>query len=84
MDNIQTGARRSFQEDNLARIIVLLNSCWTVTRAEIEARNYDMKAVNPNAKNDADTRTPERLLNLIEAKGREAAEALAVLRKPPA
>ena len=27
-----------------------------------------------------DTRTPEELLELIEAKGREAAEALAVLR----
>ena len=23
---------------------------WTVTRAEIEARNYDLKAVNPNQK----------------------------------
>lgn len=54
---------------------------WTVTRAEIEAKNYDLKAVNPNAKNDEDTRTPEELLDLIEAKGREVAEALQLLRK---
>jgi type I restriction enzyme M protein len=54
---------------------------WTVTRAEIEAKNYDLKAVNPNAKTNEDTRTPEELLDLIEAKGREVAEALAVLRR---
>jgi type I restriction enzyme M protein len=54
---------------------------WSVTREEIEAKNYDLKAVNPNAKNDEDTRTPEELLDLIEAQGREVAEALAELRK---
>jgi type I restriction enzyme M protein len=53
---------------------------WTVTREEIEARNYDLKAVNPNAKADDDLRKPEELLDLIEAKGREVAEALAKLR----
>ena len=42
---------------------------------------FDLKAVNPNAKVDEDTRTPNELLDLIEAKGREAAEALARLRK---
>jgi type I restriction enzyme M protein len=57
---------------------------WTVTRQDIEAKNYDLKAVNPHAKAREDTRTPEELLDLIEAKGREVAEALAILRsKPP-
>ncbi len=55
---------------------------WTVTRAEIEAKNFDLKAVNPHAKNDEDKRTPEELLDLIETKGREMADALAILRKP--
>ena len=54
---------------------------WTVPRAEIEARGYDLKAVNPNAKSNEDTRTTEELLDVIEAKGREVAEALAVLRQ---
>jgi type I restriction enzyme M protein len=54
---------------------------WTVTREEIERRNYDLKAVNPNAKHDQDTRTPDELLDLIEAKGCEVAEALAALRQ---
>jgi type I restriction enzyme M protein len=54
---------------------------WTITRQEIEAKNYDIKAVNPNRKDTADTRTPEELLDIIEAKGKEVAEAIALLRK---
>jgi type I restriction enzyme M protein len=53
---------------------------WTVTRGEIEAKGYDLKAVNPRAPKNEDTRTPEELIDLIEAKGREVAEALASLR----
>jgi type I restriction enzyme M protein len=41
---------------------------------------YDLKAVNPNAKLEEDDRTPEELLEFIEAKGREVAEILASLR----
>ena len=47
----------------------------------IENAVYDLKAVNPHRKADVDTRTPRELLDLIEAKGREVAEALAVLRR---
>lgn len=54
---------------------------WTVTRAEIEARGYDLKAVNPNAKSSEDLRSPEELLDVIEQKGNEVREALARLRK---
>ena len=36
---------------------------WTITRKEIEARGYDLKAVNPNAKTDEDVRKPEELLD---------------------
>ena len=53
---------------------------WTITRQEIEARGYDLKAVNPNAKADGDTRTPEELLDIIEKKGEEIRKALAKLR----
>lgn len=53
---------------------------WTVTREEIEARNYDLKAVNPNAKAEEDLRKPEELLDLIEARGKEVSELLAKLR----
>jgi type I restriction enzyme M protein len=53
---------------------------WTFPRTDIEAKNFDLKAVNPHARSNEDTRTPEELLNLIEAKGKEVAEALAALR----
>ena len=50
-------------------------------RAEaIENAVYDLKAVNPNRAPDEDTRTPAELLDIIEQKGREVAEALATLR----
>ena len=54
---------------------------WTVTRDEIEARRFDLKAVNPNAKSTDDTRTPEELLDIIESKGREVDAAIATLRE---
>lgn len=47
---------------------------------EIEDAVYDLKAVNPNKKPNVDTRTPEELMNIIEAKGKEVAVALATLR----
>ena len=53
---------------------------WTVTRAEIEARGYDLKAVNPTAKVAGDTRTPIELLDEIEARGREVDGAVTRLR----
>ncbi len=64
----------------------------TVSMLETEARDltnkaqaiedavYDLKAVNPNVKNVEDTRTPDELLDFIELKGRDVAEALAMLR----
>ena len=46
----------------------------------IEDAVYDLKAVNPNAVVEEDTRTPEELLEIIEMKRLEVAEALANLR----
>jgi type I restriction enzyme M protein len=53
---------------------------WSVSRAGIEAKSFDLKAVNPHAKNNVDTRTPEQPLDPIEEKGKEVAAALAALR----
>ncbi len=36
--------------------------------------------MNPNARSQEDRRTQDELLDLIEAKGREVAEAIAALR----
>lgn len=48
---------------------------------EIAVGAYDLKAVNPNAKRNEDLRTPEELLDVIEAKGHGVAEAIAALRR---
>jgi type I restriction enzyme M protein len=53
---------------------------WTVTRADIESRGCDLKAVNPNRRVEVDERSPEEILDAIEVRGREVAEALAGLR----
>jgi hypothetical protein len=42
---------------------------------------YDLKAVNPHTKAKIDSRTPEEILDIIEANGREIAEAIALLRE---
>jgi type I restriction enzyme M protein len=47
---------------------------------DIENAVYDLKAVNPNRKVAVDQRTPTQLLDLIDAKGREVADAIAALR----
>jgi type I restriction enzyme M protein len=52
----------------------------TAKAEAIENAVYDLEAVNPNRKAVVDTRTPAELLDLIEAKGKEVAEALAALR----
>ena len=54
---------------------------WTVPRSEIEAKNYDLKAVNPNRTDPVDTRTPHELIATIEAKGNEIDKALVNLKE---
>lgn len=54
---------------------------WSVPVEEIQARGYDLKAVNPVARSRGDERTSAELLDLIEAHGREVSEALAALRR---
>jgi hypothetical protein len=53
---------------------------WTVARADIEDKNYDLKAVSPEHKKNEVIRSPKELLDLIEAKGRLVSEAVAALR----
>lgn len=53
---------------------------WTITREEIERRNFDLKAVNPNRKSEEDTRTPLEIIAEIEARGQEVQSAMAELK----
>ena len=49
--------------------------------ADEKNATYDLKAVNPNKKPEIDARSPEELLKIIEAKGREIHEALKTLSR---
>jgi type I restriction enzyme M protein len=86
LSDIKVGKKTPFTLDRFDDFFRLLpdradgDRSWTVTRDKIEKSGFDLKAVNPHSKNLEDTRTPEELLDLIEAKGREIAEALAALR----
>ena len=87
LSDIKTGKKTPLTADRFDDFFRLLptrgdsDRSWTVTREEIESRGYDLKAVNPNAKADEDLRKPDELLDLIETKGKEVAEALGRLRK---
>lgn len=87
LSDIKVGKTRPFTLDKFDDFFRCLpkredsERSWTVTRKEIEAKGYDLKAVNPHTKSNEDTRTPEELLDLIEAKGREVSDAVATLRK---
>ena len=87
LSDVKVGKTRPFTLDKFDEFFKLWpkrgdsDRSWTVTRKQIEDKNFDLKAVNPNTKSDEDTRSPEQLLNLIESKGREVAEAIAELRR---
>jgi type I restriction enzyme M protein len=53
---------------------------WKVSIEEIEAKNYDIKAVNPNRKDETDKRTPEELVSIIETQNEELIKALKTLK----
>lgn len=86
LSDIKVGKKTPFTIDKFEEFFRLLpqrgdsERSWTVTRREIEVKNYDLKAVNPHAKSTEDTRAPEELLDVIEAKGLEVLEALKQLR----
>jgi type I restriction enzyme M protein len=86
LSDIKVGKRTPFTIDRFDDFFKLLpdrkNSkrSWSVTRKTIEKNNFDLKAVNPNRKVEEDTRTPEELVALIEAKQIEINEALMELK----
>jgi type I restriction enzyme M protein len=87
LSDIKVGKKTPFTRDRFDDFFNLLPAraarprSWTVARAEIQARNFDLKAVNPNAKVEEDRRTPAELLDIIEAKQKEIATLVQALRQ---
>jgi type I restriction enzyme M protein len=86
LSDIKVTKRQPFTVDNFDGFFELLPTradserSWTVPAADLKTKNYDLKAVNPNRKVVEDTRTPEELIEIIEAKGAEIEAALKDLR----
>lgn len=55
-------------------------SSWRVSVEEIQAKNYDLKAVNPTRRGVEDNRTPRELLDIIELQAKEVLESVVALR----
>ncbi|MEW6455877.1 MAG: N-6 DNA methylase [Acidobacteriota bacterium] len=53
---------------------------WRVSIEEIEAKNYDLKAVNPNRKEKEDRRSLQELLSIIESQATEIEKIMKILR----
>lgn len=88
LSDIKVGKKKPFTLDKFDEFFKLLperkdsERSWSVDRRTIEEKGYDLKAVNPNARFEEDTRTSEELLDLIESKNREIAEIISKLKKP--
>ncbi len=86
LSDIKVGKKSPLTAEHFAPFLQLLpnredsDRSWTVSRADIEARGYDLKAVNPHRKTTGDERPPEEILEAIEKHGLEVANALKELR----
>ena len=87
LSDIKVGKKTPLTVDRFEEFFRLLperadsEHSWTIDREEIERQGYALKAVNPNARSNEDTRTPEELLEIIESRGREVDAAIAELRR---
>jgi type I restriction enzyme M protein len=87
LSDIKVGKRSPFTIDKFNDFFKLLpdrkksERSWTVKRKMLEDKGLDLKAVNPSRKAVEDTRTPEELIALIEAKQKEIDAALAELKR---
>jgi len=87
LSDVKVGKRNPLTLANFEEFFRLLSEqanserSWIVGRAEIEAKNYDLKAVNPHRKREIDTRAPAEILAEIERLGKEADAAIAELKR---
>ncbi len=87
LSDIKVGKRNPLTLANFEEFFRLLpdkpdsERSWTVQRSDIEVKNYDLKAVNPNRKRVIDTRTPAEILAEIERLAKEADAAIAELKR---
>ena len=86
LSDVKVNKGNPFTLDNLKDFFEKLDSratserSWTVDIEEVKRANYSVEAINPNAPDTGDRRTPEELLTIIEEAQNEIAQGVASLR----
>lgn len=86
LTDTKVGKRTPMTLDRFSNFLALLPTradserSWTVTRDELEKRRYDLKAVNPHARNTGDNRSPGDLLKVLNEQNAALQTALEKLR----
>ena len=81
------GKTNPLNDDDLAEFVRLQKKfadsekSWTVDAKDVDAESFDLSAKNPNAPEAAPLRSPEEILDEIEALDAEAAVVLAGIRE---
>ncbi len=80
------GKTNPLNDDDLAEFVKMQpkfkasENSWTVKAKDIDQQTYDLSVKNPNAPEEAPIRSPEEILDEIEALDAESAEVLAGIR----
>lgn len=81
------GKTNPLNDDDLADFVKLQKkqgkapNAWIYDLKELDRETYDLSVKNPNAPEEAPARSPEEILDEIEALDKEAAAALASIRR---
>ena len=81
------GKTNALNERDLAEFVAsaktraLTDNSWLVDRADINAATWDLTAHNPNRVEEADTRTPQKIITEIEQLDGQAARALQAIKE---
>ena len=81
------GKTNPLNDDDLAEFVTLQKTfadsdqSWTINTSDVDQEAFDLSVKNPNAPEEAPLRSPEEILDEIEALDAEAAKVLAGIRE---
>jgi type I restriction enzyme M protein len=81
------GKTNSLNESDLQNFVDLVakqgesENSWTIDVEDINKDTWNLSVINPNSKEEVDNRTPQQILNEIDALNAEADNAIAVIKE---
>lgn len=81
------GKTNPLNDDDLKEFVELQKTfadsekSWTIKTSDVDEESFDLSVENPNAPEDEPLRSPEEILDEIEALDKESAEVLASIRE---